>query len=252
MSYMTHQPTVATSHQHLWDMVREIIMIQGHACDLNHPDVSNIADFSQLFEGLPFEGDVSRWNMSSARDISGMLENSQFNGDLSQWDVSNVEHMCFMFARSPFNQSLAHWNTGNVRSMRWMFRENKKFDQDISMWDTRRVQTMESMFALSGFRGDISTWSLDALNDAAGMFDNPSLAREGPVNFYHWYSLLQDGDALSGHPKEELLLAHARAHYHVLEGLGMAPLQIAQQLQALWITRLAPAPEILSLPALDR
>ena len=252
MSHMTGQPTVATDHQHLWNMVREIIMTQGHACDLNHLDVSNLRNFSQLFEGIPFEGDVSKWNMSNARDLSGMFENSRFNGDLSAWDVSKVEHMCFMFAKSPFNRSLSNWDTSNVRSMRWMFRENKRFDQDISMWHTQSVQTMESMFENSGFRGDLSKWRLDALRDAASMFDGPSLARMVPVHFYHWYSLLEDDDSLAGHPDEALLLAHAKAQYHVLAGLGMTHLQIAQQLQTSWAARLDPLPEVLALPMLDQ
>lgn len=252
MSHMNHQPTVATSHQHLWNMVREIIMMHGHACDLNHLDVSRVVDFSLLFESIPFEGDVSKWNMSNARDLSGMFEHSHFNGDVSAWDVSGVQDMSFMFANSPFNQSLANWNTGNVRNMRWMFRENSAFQQDISKWDTRRLQTTESMFAKSVFQGDLSAWDLGALTDAESMFEGQRLANVVPLNFYHWYSLLEDRDALSGHPDEDILVAHARAHYHVLAGLGMAPLQIAQQLQTLWAARLAPAPTAFDLPLLDR
>ena len=59
-------------------IVREEIDRLGPGADLNHIDVSNAPDLSDLFYG------------------------SDFNGDISKWDVSNVTRMnsMFLFAKS--------------------------------------------------------------------------------------------------------------------------------------------------------
>lgn len=251
MSYLTGDtPVVATSRQHLWDMVREIMMFKGHHCDLNHIDVSGVQDFSLMFGSVPFNGDVSRWNMSNAVDLAGMFEQSHFDGDLSHWDTSNVEHMSFLFAESSFNNdSIANWNVAKVKSMHWMFRKNAVFNQDLRAWTPSSLQDASSLFQACPYTKDISMWRLDALNTCEGMLDPKSLVQMPTPGLYHWYALLDDNTTLRGHPQEALLQEHMAKLGSVMAGLGFSQLDAARWLAREW--NASPVPdETISLPML--
>ena len=56
-----------------------------------------------------------------------MFEGTPFNQDVSLWDVSNVINMRAMFNMTPFNFDLSSWNVENVT-------ECLDFDRETSAW----------------------------------------------------------------------------------------------------------------------
>jgi short-subunit dehydrogenase len=52
---------IAKNKDDLRDLIREEIKLNGYQCDLNHIDISNIKDLSNLFENSNFNGDISKW-----------------------------------------------------------------------------------------------------------------------------------------------------------------------------------------------
>lgn len=79
------------------EVVRRMIRLYGKNVDLTSLDVSHVSDFSHLFEGLKFNGDISMWNMSNAEDISFMFCGGRCVCDISAWDLSNVKYANFAF-----------------------------------------------------------------------------------------------------------------------------------------------------------
>jgi len=94
-----------------------------------------------MFEGTPFNQDISGWNTSSATTIANMFDsNHAFNQPLNNWDVSQVTDMNGVFAdATSFNQDLSNWDTSQVTKMSYLFSGAIDFNQDISMWNFTRV-----------------------------------------------------------------------------------------------------------------
>ena len=102
--------------EELKDLIKKRIKEEGNNADLNDIDVSKITDMSYLFEGVDFNGDISKWDVSNVTNMKGMFfGNENFNQDISRWDVSNVTNMRAMFARCVnFNQDISNWEVSNV------------------------------------------------------------------------------------------------------------------------------------------
>ncbi len=163
-------PTVvAKDKKHLIEIMQQTMAEYGTDCDLNHIDVSNITDMSNLFSGSTFHGDISKWNVSNVTNMSGMFKASSFNGDISQWNVSNVTDMSDMFCRSKFNGDISKWNVSKVENMKGMFMESA-FTGDISKWDVSNVTDMSAIFHHSQFNGDISKWNVSNVKKMSQMF----------------------------------------------------------------------------------
>lgn len=131
-------PAIATSPEHLRELVQAAIDAHGPACDLNPIDVSGIDDFDFVFEDSPFNGDISRWDVGRAQSMVYMFRQSAFNGDISNWDVSGVDNMEGMFEGSAFNGDISRWNVTAAGG-----------------------GCMSKMFASSAFQGDLSAWRFD-------------------------------------------------------------------------------------------
>jgi surface protein len=112
----------------LRNMIDKAITDNGKNCSLNHIDVSNITDMSNLFrfnKARYFDGDISKWNVSNVVDMSEMFKDSYFtgiNGDISKWDVSNVADMSSMFENSLFISDIHNWRTDWVYNINYMFK----------------------------------------------------------------------------------------------------------------------------------
>ena len=74
-------------------IISNAIREKGYDCDLNFIDTNLISDMSDLFNDIPFNGDISKWNVSNVKNMDTMFSDSNFNRDISNWNVSNVEQL---------------------------------------------------------------------------------------------------------------------------------------------------------------
>jgi hypothetical protein len=80
------KPTIiATDKYHLLELIEKEIKLNGYSCDLNHIDVTNVANMYGLFTSSQFCGDISKWDVSHVKNMVGMFYYSKFTGDLSDW-----------------------------------------------------------------------------------------------------------------------------------------------------------------------
>lgn len=187
---------VARDRKHLDALVANALKTIGPHADLNHIDVSNITDMSELFLNTKFNGNISEWNVSNVMTMARMFEDCRFNGDISRWDtgrvqsmrrmfrhgfmsefegdvsqwnVSNVCDMSEMFSGGCYSGNLNPWDVSSVTDMSGMFMDNWGQAQ-ISHWNVARVTTMENMFHRSTFAGDISRWNVSGVTKMKNMF----------------------------------------------------------------------------------
>jgi len=164
MSFSSHKKTFehhdtikVFTNEELKTAVEAEIEKYGFQCSLNHIDVSEVTDFSYVFDHSKFIGDISEWDVSKGKTFESMFAASQFDSDISLWDTSSAEDMDSMFAISKFNRDISLWDVSKVKNMNSMFMASV-FDKDISMWDVSNVIDFKNMFAYSAFTGDISQW----------------------------------------------------------------------------------------------
>lgn len=122
---------IKTTDETIQDIVLDELDRLGHDADLNHIDVSEVTDMSDLFNCEDYLG-------SKYRDL---------NPDISHWDVSNVVNMsCMFYNCQKFNQDITQWKVDKVKYTDNMFWNCKNFNQDLSDWNVRNVNIMYGMF----------------------------------------------------------------------------------------------------------
>jgi len=147
------------SKKELKDLVLKLIKERGIKANLNDIDVSNVTNMSNLFEGIDFNGDISKWNVSNVKDMRNMFSFAKiFDQDLSKWNVSNVTNMRAMFKGGIFNQDISKWNISNVKDISFMFNYAILFDQDLSKWNVSNVEEMTGTFENSPLDGNEPNW----------------------------------------------------------------------------------------------
>ena len=55
---MAPHPVVARNHEHLQDLIKEELFVQGALAALNHNDVAGIQDSRDLFDESTFQGRI--------------------------------------------------------------------------------------------------------------------------------------------------------------------------------------------------
>lgn len=121
---------------------------------INDWDVSNISDFSRVF-------DATR-NQAAAR----------FQTDLTGWDTSLAVNMDRMFyGAEAFNGDISEFQTGQVTSMESMFSNAQSFNGYLGSWDVSKVVNANSMFLNAfSFQGEgLEFWNTILVEDMSHM-----------------------------------------------------------------------------------
>ena len=144
---------IAQDNDHLKELVAQAIATYGPLCDLNYIDVSVVTEFTDIFRGSRFNGEISKWDTSRAIGTNHMFEDSKFAGDLSEWRLPKCVCVTSMFESSAFNGDVSKWDVGNIRDFRNMF-DNSAFAGDLSSWQFRENCMFGSMLSPS-FTGSL-------------------------------------------------------------------------------------------------
>ena len=175
---MNKEKIIAKNKEHLQELIKKEIDLNGNNCNLNHIDTSLITDMSFLFEKNDFNGNISQWDVSNVKNMCCMFNHSKFNGDISQWGVHNLEYMTTMFSSSQFNGDISKWDVSNVQDMTYLF-SSSVFCGDISQYNCVRVKSVAYIF--KNCSAPVPYWAkIDSFED-----------RVAAINAYHNKKLLE-------------------------------------------------------------
>lgn len=148
--------------------------------DLSAWDVSNISDFSNMFEGCIalVSINISNWNTSKATNMSCMFRNCEHLTTiigLEDLDVSNVTTFHRMFYGCYFMQSIniSNWNTEHVNITSGMFEKCWRLTniQGIEHLNMRHVVDTTEMFKECWEIKSLQlTWQTDSFHKIGHMF----------------------------------------------------------------------------------
>lgn len=108
-------PTIVVkTKEELMAAIREAIENGGYGCDLNHIDVSELKDLSDVFYNFrDWDGDISGWDPWQCQNARNMFYGSSYtgqNGDISNWDMRNLVYAGRMFYSSKYDGDISKWD----------------------------------------------------------------------------------------------------------------------------------------------
>lgn len=132
-NHVSKSSIVATSREHLLDLIKIEIEQHGNTCDLNHIDTSMITDMSAVFSESQFNGDISNWNVSQVKNMGKMFIFSKFSGDVSRWKPFNLEN-CTAFMNET-QENFPYWakfnNNASIVTMLNNYDLNQKLNNKL-------------------------------------------------------------------------------------------------------------------------
>lgn len=88
-------------------------LLSDGTSSLSSWDVADVTDFSGMFSGSIFNGNISSWTPTSATTFYFMFNNSSFSQNLSSWNVSSSDNFQNMFAGTSFATDITGWSFKN-------------------------------------------------------------------------------------------------------------------------------------------
>ena len=141
--------------------------------DLNHIDISKVENLEHLFSYInelyvPIKKiDISYWNVSNIADFSGMFEGCKYLenvGDLSKWNIHNATTLNKMFKGCKRLKSvgdISYWKVGRCLEFKEMFRDCEKLEKiNFSRWpvDTVKVNKDNIKMFIANTNQDRPEW----------------------------------------------------------------------------------------------
>lgn len=138
--------------------------------DLGGWNVSNISEFSDVFNGSRFNNgnssSINNWvlKQTGTVNLTRMFAlNSYFNQPLNNWNTIAVTDIHQMFQNATaFNQPLNNWNVSAVTNMTNMFYQAPAFNQNLGSWNVSAVINFDA-FMYGKTAANFSTTNLDAI-----------------------------------------------------------------------------------------
>ena len=109
---------------------------------------TNILDINTRLESISIYGNIQHWDVSNIRNFSYLFEDlNEFNEDISSWDVSLATNMNYMFSNcEKFNVNISDWNVSNCLQFQNMFQNCNSFDINLQNWDVSSNAIITNIF----------------------------------------------------------------------------------------------------------
>lgn len=157
------------------------ILCSNHGIHLGDIDVSQVEDFSSIFEGSRRKGDewngIEKWDTSRARSLNSTFQDAIFfDADIGDWEVSSVEDMSFCFCGAEiFSQNISRWDTFSLKKLDYAFARTKRFNSPLE-WFVENLESADFAFFESLiFNQCLECWNPKKLKSAIGIFSNAVL-----------------------------------------------------------------------------
>ena len=161
----------------LKDIIHNLLLSEefqnNKVLNLNSIEVSNITDFSALFENEHQAWDIkeiiaNEWDVSNATHMSYMFRDCEEleKINVSAWTVISCRKFIGMFSlcRKLKTLDLSDWITSSAQNMKYMFNECHELESvgDISKWNIKQVLDFNYMFnECNKLKLDISSWKFN-------------------------------------------------------------------------------------------